>query len=322
MRKHQALSIQSRRKRRPLFLGLTLLLTTSSLLLLPKAYAQTLSLSLWPPLLEVMMQPGKTITQVYKLTNNSDHELQITPRILPFEPEGEEGEIKINFSSPASTLTLPHFSFASREKFNQAFLLPVGETREMVLKINLPPNNPEKDYYYTLLFSTGEEPVSTREGEASQSTTVAQIGSNILFTASQTGQPNLLGRIVLFSTPPVIDSFSPTNFRVILENGGRIFWKPFGQIEISGPFDQKSEIPLREQNVLANSSRRLTIDSYRPSWPIGPFKAKLEFSLNENGQKLSSQITFWYFPYKLTIGIILLIFLLFLGRRLRRRFSQ
>jgi len=286
------------------------------------AQAQTLSLSLWPPLLEVMMQPGKTITQVYKLTNSSDHELQITPQIFPFEPLGETGEIKINFPSPPATLTAPLFSFASREKFGQAFPLAVGETREMVLKISLPPNNPEKDYYYTLLFSTGEEPLSPLKGEEGKSTAVAQIGTNILLTASQLGKPPLLGRIVLFSAPFIVDSFSATNFMVILENWGKAFWKPFGKIEITGPFNQKGEIALREQNILANSSRRLILDSYRPTWPIGPFKADLAFSLNEDGPEFSSPITFWYLPYKLVGGIFLFIILVLLGRRLKRRLNR
>jgi hypothetical protein len=308
-------------RRYHLLFFLTLILNTGYLILAPKACAQTLSLSLWPPLLEVMMRPGKMITQVYKLTNNSDHELQITPRIFPFEPEGETGEIKISFSPVEATLATPYFSFASREKFGQSFLLPVGETREMVLKISLPQNNPEKDYYYTLLFSSGEEALASLAGEEGKSTTVAQIGTNILLTASQLGKPTLLGRITLFSAPIMVDSFSAANFSVILENWGKSFWKPFGKIEVSGPFDQKGEIPLREQNVLANSSRRLTVDSFRPPWPIGPFKAKLTFSLNEDGPELSSQISFWYLPYKLTGTIVTLLILLLFGRRLKNRFS-
>jgi len=285
-----------------------------------QAQAQSLSLSLWPPLLEVIMQPGKTITQVYKLTNNSDHELSITPQIFPFEPLEETGGIKIDFSPPPVIPTLPHFSFASREKFDQAFPLPVGKTQELVLKINLPPNNPEKDYYYTLLFSTGEEPLSLNKDEG-QSTALARIGTNILLTSSLLGKPTFLGRIVLFSAPFIVDSFSATNFTVILENWGKTFWKPFGEIIIEGPFDQKNEIALREQNILANSSRRLTLDSYRPRWPIGPFKAKLEFALNEDGQKLSSQITFWYLPYKLLAGTILLVILTSFIRLLKHRLS-
>jgi len=283
-----------------------------------KVYSQTLSLSLWPPLLEVMMQPGKTITQVYKLTNNSDHELQITPQIFPFEPEGQRGEIKINFSPLEPTLTTPHFSFASREKFGQSFLLPVGETREMVLKISLPQNNPEKDYYYTLLFVSGGDTFAPLNKEGGKSMSIVQIGSNILLTASQLGKPTLLGRVTLFSAPIIIDSFSATDFTVILENWGKTFWKPFGKIEISGTFDQKNEIPLREQNILANSSRQLTVDSFQPRWPIGPFKAKLIFSLNQDGSEFSSQVSFWYLPYKLMAGVIILLLVLFIIRRISR----
>lgn len=286
------------------------------------AQAQSLSLSLWPPLLEVMIQPGKSITQVYKLTNNSDHDLEITPQVFPFEPKGELGQIEINFSPPPSLAPAPFFSFASREKFNQPFSLATGETKELVLKIAINQNNQEKDYYYTLLFSTAEEPLNPSTQEEGKSGAIVRVGSNILITTSQLGKPPLLGKITSFSLPLIIDSFSPLTPKVVLENWGKTLWKPFGQIEIWGPFQQKNEIKLKEQNVLANSSRQLDIESFSPRWPIGPFKAKLEFSLNEDGQKLSSETSFWYLPYKLVGAIMVLAALGFLIKRVKKDKTQ
>jgi len=301
------------------------------------ALAQTLSLSIWPPLLEVIIQPGRTITQAYQITNNSDHELSITPNIFPFEPVGEEGQIKINkFDSNEikskiknQKSKLDFFSFESGERFNQSFLLPVGQTKQLVLKISIPKETPEKDYYYTLLFSTASQDLT--KGGQSETSSVTQIGTNILLTISRTGKPLLLGRILEFRSPTIIDSFSSVNFTVRLENWGKTFWKPFGQIKIKGILKQKGEVKLLEQNILANSSRQLTVPSFKPALPIGPFKAFLEFSLNESPpgggpadsaagqeQKLSSETTFWYLPYKLT-GLILGLFMLyFLLRKISR----
>lgn len=295
---------------------IVLLLTTIFLLIVPEAvHGQTLSLSLWPPLLEVMMQPGRTITQVYKLTNNSDHDLKIVPRIYPFEPSGTAGQINIKFLA-----SLPNFiSFDSGEKFGQPFPLFVGQTKEMVLKISLPNENPEKDYYCTLLFSSAEETLKGKDvQDKSQTGSITQIGSNILITVSKLGKPVLSGKITEFSSPMIVDSFSPVPFNVVLENWGNTLWKPFGRIVITGIFKQREDLKLLEQNILANSSRQLAIPLFRPKIPLGPYKTLLEFTLNEDGPKLFTEITFWYLPGKALGAIAILLSVIFLAKKLKK----
>jgi len=283
-------------------------------------YAQSLSLSLWPPLLEVMIQPGRSITQVYKLTNSSDHELQITPHIFSFKPQGENGEIQISSKFKVQSSKLDFFSFESGEHFDQAFYLPIGKEREIILEVSIPKGSPENDYYYTLLFSTGSTP---GENKQTSSSSIAQIGTNILLTISQNGQPTFLGRILQFSTPKIIDSFSPIAFTVRLENWGETFWKPFGKIKVTGILKQKDEISLYEQNILAESSRKLDIPEIKPKLPLGPFKASLEFSLGESGpEKLSAETTFWYLPYKAFFALFMGTTAILLVKRLKKLFFR
>lgn len=299
------------------FIIIFLLITYCLSLITKTANAQSLSLSIWPPLLEVMVQPGRSVTQVYKLTNSSDHELQITPQIFSFKPQGENGEIKIK-TEPSSLSSF--FSFASGEHLDQAFYLPIGKEREIVLKISVPKNSPEDDYYYTMLFSTG---ITPGENKDSSSSSIAQIGTNILITVSQNGQPTLLGKVLEFSTPKIIDSFSPISFTVRLENWGKSYFKPFGKIKLSGMLKQKEEISLYEQNILADSSRKLDIPAVKPKLPLGPFKTSLEFSLSEGGeQKLTAETTFWYLPYKIFFVIFMGIMAIFLIKRIKKIFFE
>lgn len=287
------------------------------------ALAQSLSLSLWPPLLEVTIQPGRAVTQVYKLTNNSDHPLTVVPVVYPFTPEGNQGQIKIKQPGKAGEETNSFFSFASGEKLNQPFPLAVGQTKDVVLNIFIPKNTPENDYYQTLLFSTTAS-LEDSPTEGGQTSSVTQIGANILITVSKTGKPVYLARIVRFSAPLIVDSFSPVSFEVLLENWGKAFWKPSGKIEITGIIKQKEEITLLEQNVLVDSTRQLTIPSWKPKLPFGPFKAKLTFVLLQGGssepgetQELSAETTVWYLPYKVTGILIAGIFCLIIFKKLR-----
>lgn len=287
-----------------------------------KVYGQSLSLSIWPPLLEIMIQPGRTVTHVYRLTNNSEQELLITPYLFSFEPLNEHGQIKINELPVAGDQQSENFfSFESREKFNEPFSLPVNTTRELVLKIHIPPETSENDYYHTIIFSTSEIQME-QEGSEGKTGSVSQIGSNILLTVSKSGNPVLLARISKFSSPLIIDSFSQTNLELVLENWGKTFWKPFGKIVITGLFKQKKEVKVLEQNVLAGSQRKISVDPFRPDVPLGPFKAKLEFSPNENSELLSREITFWYLPYKAVISIVCIFLIFFWVRKFIKCFRN
>ena len=61
-----------------------------------KVQAQTISLSIWPPLLEAVIQPGKAITQVFKLKNLGDDTV-IYASLVPFEPGDAFGHIKLGY---------------------------------------------------------------------------------------------------------------------------------------------------------------------------------------------------------------------------------
>lgn len=279
-------------------------------------YGQSISLSIWPPLLEVMIQPGRNVAHVYKLTNNSDRPLQITPNIYSFKQQGERGEIKINLAKGGSNF----FSFGSGEQLGTPFNLPIGQTKELILKISIPPKTAEHDHYYTLLFATAA--VSDESGPSSASS-VTQIGSNILLTVSQNGKPNLLARIIEFSAAKIIDSFSPADFKVRLENWGQTFFKPFGKIYITGILKQKDEIELLPQNILGESVRQLDTPQLKPKLPLGPFKAKLEFSAGESTSsafsQLSAETVFWYLPYKLLLATGTLATIYLLSKKLLKR---
>ena len=275
---------------------------------------QSVSLGIWPPLVELTIQPEKSASVTYQLTNNSSTELKITPQIFSFEPEGALGEISLNTKGEVKDF----FSFISGEKLNTPFVIGVGETKEITLNIAIPRGTPEKDYYYTLLFSNS----ATEENNTipqTQSFSSVQLGTNLLLSVSRGCQPPLLGKIVNFSAPTVLDSFSNINFNIVLENWGKTFWKPFGQITLESLIKQKEDIPLLQQNILSDSQRKLTIAPYRPKIPIGPFKARLQFSLNQKGETLNSEIIVWYFPFKLLAVIFIILLIWITVRKIKHR---
>lgn len=301
------------------------------------AKAQEFSLSIWPPVLEVTIIPGKGITQVYKLKNNGNTELAITSKIIPFLPEGEKGGINLLEESSQSSLeNLPQqwISFQNADlKLGEKFLLSPGKEKEIVLKIKVPADAPERDYYLTLLFETIPDLFLGQSGGNIQT----KLGTNILLTVSQTDQLQKEAIIEEFrllnclsSQFCLIDSFTSPGFLIRVKNIGKTFFKPQGEITIKGWLGQNWKIPLLGENILANSIRQLTCafqkeENIFPSpcqlstkFLLGHYDAYLIFDPDGSSQKYQAKIDFWAFPLKLVLGVTAVLGLLIIAKKVKK----
>src|SRR3989304_3988081 len=103
----------------------------SCLLVFTQVRAQTTSLAIWPPLFEATIQPGKSITQVYRLKNAAD-DTTVTVSVVPFSVSDELGHINPQFGGQ-----LPEYFSLVDTKLPVTLNLQAGETRELALKISL-----------------------------------------------------------------------------------------------------------------------------------------------------------------------------------------
>ncbi len=313
------------------FLSLLLIIAN-----ITKVYAQGFSLSLSPPLLEVTMRPGKKITYAYQVKNNSSSPITLIARIAPFEPVGERGQIKIVKSQKSKVtqhyvecrVTLNRTCSGSWVKswgnffsllnadiaLDQPFIIPPDQSQQLVLKISLPQNAPEGDYYQTLILKQ-IAPNIDHKNTASQ--TLGIIGSNILLTISKSGRPPKKAEVVEFTPRNAIlgrffDSFSKPRLGLRIKNTGRAFFKPIGEITIT-PGGQK--INLRPDNILTGTIRQIQCEDgpcqIKPDKIIGHYQAQLKFTAGEGGPAYKAAVDFWVLPIKLIIGLIVAISLLF-----------
>jgi len=298
------------------------------------AKAQTFSLGIYPPLLEVMIMPGKSVTQDYQLSNSGD-ETEITAQIVKFKPADELGNVSLR--GLTSDEVRPHqgwFSFENAEiALGEPFLLKTGEKKQIILKVKIPEETAEDDYYFTLLFST--QPISKIALLGTKQAGV--IGSNILITVSKDGQPVKKGEIVEFRLLDcyfepsekqgssrrlgsyiakllpfcLIDSFDKPEFLLRVKNTGRAFWKPFGKLKTEGLLGQKWEQDLRPDNILADSIRQINLatPSASPSFLIGPYRASVEFKLDEDGPQVAAQTSFLALPFKAIFALLTIVLL-------------
>jgi len=303
-----------------------------------KVYAQSVSLSLSPPLLEVFIKPGKTIMVAYNLQNYGDPVI-CQAKVLPFEPKDNYGNIRIRseFEGPI------RFSLDNADlKLDQPFFLKSKGRQQILLRLRVPERAPEGDYYYTLLVETQPPPVN--EGKASGRAKVT-IGSNILVTVTGSETVQIKGKIALFDVLPrfklnlgfgelkIFDSNDKIPVVAVVENQGRNFIKPEGEIILRGNFGETAKYNILPQNILSQSQRLLSatpsaqidcgnekkmpIFCQKPvslllsGFFIGKYNLSLSIFFGENTPKLFASTSFIALPFKLIFGFLIALFIAF-----------
>ncbi|MDD3679348.1 MAG: hypothetical protein PHX72_00605 [Candidatus Shapirobacteria bacterium] len=285
--------------------------------------AQSFSLSITPPILEAMIQPGKKIIYTFDLQNHSPVPIDLTARMIPFEAKDNQGHISLLNENPPNFFNLLNADM----DFNQVFSLDPKQKLQLVVRIAIPNNQPEGDYYQTLLVEQFNPKLPS--GNINQS--LGAVGSNILLTISQSGQPQRSLDISSFSIQKayfnrIVDSFDIVSFEILLENTGQAFVKPEGSIflQSKGDKDDIHEIKIRPDNILPGTVRQMKCLEkpcfFKPPQLIGSYQARFEFILD--GKKYQSGIAFWVFPIKITLGItiFLITLLIFLWHLKQKRY--
>jgi len=300
---------------------LTILFLAIPYSLIPNpSHAQQVSLSLSPPLLELFIKPGKAIMVAYKLDNLGDPTF-LNLKVLPFEAKDNLGNIRIKpeFEGPV------RFSLDNADlTLDQPFFLKTNDSQQILLRIRIPENITDGDYYYSLLAET--IPPTSSEGIGS-ARAKATIGSNILVTISNSGNIDIKPKIALFSTRGrLFDSSDKIPVVLTVVNKGKNMMKPEGQISLKGNFGETIKYDIISKNILAESERMIEatpsaiIDcenlrtEQKCLFPtslilsgffIGKYNLSTEIRFGENSPTIFGSTIFYAFPFKIMSGIIL-----------------
>lgn len=308
-------------------IGVTLLYL---FIFIPKSYGQQIALSISPPLLEVMIQPGKSVLVGYKIENTGDP-LILKAHVLPFEPKDTLGNVRVKneFEGPI------RFSLDNADiKLDQSFVMKTNDSQQLLVRIRVPEGAPNGDYYYTLLLTS--QPPPTIEGTTS-SRAQASIGSNILLTVSQSGTKETRGKVVLFNTSAryqfslfgktmrIFDSNDDIPVTLILENQGKNVIVPNGNISTTDMFGSKKNYTILGQNILSESQRMVlatpsaslkcksskNCNSYNSlvlsNFHIGKIRIETHLNFGPGTQELFANTSIIALPFKFIGGLTIII---------------
>ena len=270
------------------------------------------SISIYPPLAEIIIKPGLTATQSFIIQNHEPKDIKLIPQILPLQPTNAKGNINLITNKQYFDRSINWFSLADpNKKLNTPFLLKAGEKTRLTMKLALPANSPEKDLYYSLIVK--QEPQTATKGQTRTKAT-ALIGANTLISIKKQFETKTLLAIKNFDLteesflPGIIDSFDEISFTAELENKTKHFAKTKGSLAINNSQNKTIQnYKLLEKNVLAYSQREIScLESSDCRFTKKPFIGKIKATLStENSSKT---IAFWILPIKLIIACLILLF--------------
>lgn len=278
-------------------------------------FAQEFNLSLYPPLLRINIRPGKSITQVFKISNNSPENKTLVARIVPFTSSDQIGNPILNPN--LKTKWLDYFSLANSEiKIGEPFEVKANSSEQLILSLSIPDTAPLKDIYAALLISSySNELNSNLQG----SDIKASIASNMLITVSSQLSPATVLKVIEFAPKSgsylrignvyITDNITPLTFEAIAKNDGDFTAETKGIFKIQKgdkePVHLQSILP---QYVLGKGERKLINGddkdfNYTPSvGVIGFYQARIE--IHTDNANTTSQIDIVFLPIKIFFGFL------------------
>lgn len=277
---------------------------------LRQANAQSLALSISPPLLEVMIKPGKSITQVYKLTNNGEPTV-VTLRIMELGPNGIKDEAGFMPSDseggPEEWITI----ISNDIRLSKPFLLEKEKSAEFLIRVAPREGTKQQDYYRALVVTTDIRP----QTDTTMTSFVESIASPILVTVTSSGVLNKAAQIAKFDVPAVLDSFDALSAHAEVKNTGTTYFRTQGKMTLTGMVG-KGSFDLIPYAVLSGETKKIIVTTDNPQgkslllpgFYLGKYQLLLEFSLDGGKEKVSAVKTFYAVPWK--AGVILILFIL------------
>jgi len=230
--------------------------------------------TLKPAQVELITQPGISLTQAYNVTNNGDTPIVVSATVLPWQPQGTDGSVIYDNVPPSSNF---EFSLANSDlRLNQSFVLRPGENRQLVLKIKSNVASPSGDNYFTFFINQDLSGQLNSDSTGGQAT--GRLGSHLLISTSAIENPDsILKTTTIKLSTHFTDIFFPSvTINGVISNESDYFAKTTGKITISHRGQIVTESELFPYNVLAHSGRSLACLSnnepvpcvlHPPFWP-------------------------------------------------------
>jgi len=258
----------------------------------------TRGLAISPLTFELSANPGDSLENKIKVSNPSESTISIKMEVEDFTATGEMGYVVVE-ETENETYSLKKWVRTTPEEFT----LKPGEQKFVTFIIDVPENaEPGGKYGSVLAAITG---VVGPEGSG---VAVAQkVGALVLLSVS--GEIKEEIKVKEFFAP-CFSEYGPIPFTLRFENTGTVHGRPRGLVSVTNIFGkQVANIEFPQKNVLPGAIRKVET-SWNQNWLWGiKYQATLVGSYGASNIPLSAVVNFWVFPWKIGLGILLVLIL-------------
>lgn len=291
------------------------------------AFAQEVSLGIYPPILDITATPPAQIKAPITLSNDSDKPVSLRIGLQPFKSQRtNDGQIEFipDVTGPDPKL-LNKVQVIDGDTAVDAITIDSLQEKTLTLLIDLDKDTSLGDYYFSVIF------LSNKSGQPNNSGAdiPSGIGTNVLLSIGPKGKTR--GKIDSFSSP-FFTTGGPVRFNLALNNESDHFILPAGAVVIQNILGQRvGKVDILPQYLLAHSSRNLR---HRPEstassqfldaldrqtgtpyvlWPekflFGIYTATATLALSESGPVVTSKTVFIALPIPFIAGASIVIFI-------------
>lgn len=318
-------------------LGLSVLTIALAGLMVGRSAMATTGLTVSPPTYELSANPGDTLSNTVRITNNSPGAVSLQVSAQDFTVHDTEGSVTVQDSGGTDAIAKWIRIEAGQIQ------LATGASALVPFKISVPRDAEPGGHFATILFN----PTASSSSSATGANVIQRVGSLILMRVSGKIVEN--GSISKFHTKSFIGSYTtitgadgktkffipqgeqlgkehaksyfshgPVAFDLAFKNGGNVYFKPGGTVTIYNAFGHKvDQLAIDPRNVFPGGERRVTV-----LWPKdrlwgGYYRAQVASVYGSQNKVLTAETVFWVFPLMaVIITLVVLVLLILLRHRL------
>lgn len=278
-----------------------------------QAQNAAVDLSIVPAVVEIAIQPGKSVTRAFTIKNSGSTDLTAVVTLQEFKSDGHSGTPVLTDHS-----TFPYAKLANADRsFDTPFPLPAGGEQQVVLSINIPSDAQERDWYLVLLTKT--KSATALPAFNSQASTQGSIGATLMIRISKTESSPLQWGLSFPKMPRFFDSLRPLHIEPFVENHNSSLAIPDLTITVR---DWRGKLVLSQdglpERVLAHSTRYMraqktsaddprskepTAFVFDPPFAFGRYTVEGRIS-NQAGETLVVDQEVWALPISVIIVVI------------------
>ena len=280
------------------------------------AHAQSVNLSISPPVVEILIAPNKKVSQTFNLQFEGDS-LTVIPEIHAVKPMDTSGHVTVD-PNPIKPADIPLTITSINHVLGVPFTVQ-GNTVPITLSFEAASSDTSQDVYLALVLKAVPAEITD-----TSSVTTPAISALILATITPDGILPINLEVGDFSLPIIHDSWDPITITPTLVNHNPIMIRPLGTYEVISPGGKTIlSIPLYPNLILGNASRVIEGShgststntsplplplSWSPTWyNIGPYRVHLTIT-SQGGTKLTDiEKVVWVLPIRIILGTIFFI---------------